>query len=90
MHEDVFDRASQVLDIASLGGTIQALNIMQCQSLVVVLEGAHSRLSQDIESCLVELEVAQSQLWSTEQVQKEAKLKLEAVVRRFGEFEDGE
>ena len=90
MREDVSDGASGVLDIANLGGTVEALNVAQCQSLAVVLEGAHNRLSQDVEACLVELEVVQSQLRSAEQAQKEAKLKLDAVVRRLGELEDGE
>ena len=45
---------------------------------------------QDVEACLVKLEVAQSRLRSTEQAQKETKLKLVAMVRRLGEFEDGE
>ena len=90
MREDISDGASRVLDITSLGGTVQALNIVQCQSLAAVLEGAHNWLLQDVEACLVELEVAQSRLRSTEQVQKEMKLKLDAVVRRLGEFEDGE
>ena len=90
MREDASDGASRVLDIGSLGGTIQALNIAQCQSLAAVLEGALNRLSQDVEACLVELEVAQTRLRSAEQAQKETKLKLDAVVRRLGEFEDGE
>ena len=89
MQEDVSDGASRVLDIANLGGTVQVLNAMQCQSLAAILEGAHNRLSQDIEACLVELEVAQSRLQSTEHAQKETKLKLDAVVRHLGEFEDG-
>ena len=90
MREDISDGASRALDIASLGGTVQALNVVQCQSLAAVLEGAHNQLSQDVEACLVELEVVQSQLRSAEQAQKETKLKLDAVVRCLGEFEDGE
>ena len=90
MREDISDGASQALDIASLRGMVQVLNVAQCQSLAAVLEGAHNRLSQDVEACLVKLEVAQSRLRSTEQAQKETKLKLVAMVRRLGEFEDGE
>ena len=90
MREDISDGASRVLDIGSLGGTVQALNVAQCQSLAVVLEGALNQLLQDVEGCLVELEVAQTRLWSVEQAQKETKLKLDAVVRCLGEFEDGE
>ena len=44
-----------MLDVASLGGIVQALNITQCQSLAAMLEAAHSRLLQDIESSLVDL-----------------------------------
>ena len=90
MRENVSDGASGVLDIANLGGTVEALNVVQCQSLAAVLEGAHNQLSQDVKACLVELEVVQSQLRSVEQAQKEAKLKLDAVVRHLGELEDGE
>ena len=90
MREDASDGAGRVLDIANLGGTVQALNAAQCQSLAAILEGAHNRLSQDVEACLVELEVAQSRLRSAEHAQRETKLKLDAVVRRLGEFEDGE
>ena len=90
MREDISDGTSQVLDIGSLRGTVQALNVAQCQSLAAVLEGALNRLLQDVKTCLVELEVAQTRLQSAEQAQKETKLKLDAVVRRLGEFEDGE
>ena len=90
MREDISDSASRVLDIGSLGGMVQELNIAQCQSLAAVLEGALNRLSQDVEACLVKLEVAQTRLRSAEQAQKEMKLKMDAMVRCLGEFEDGE
>ena len=90
MCEDVLDGASQRMDMASLGGTVKVLDIVQCQLLAAMLEAASSHLSQDVQASLIKVEVIQSQLWSAEQVQQEAKVKLEAMVKCLEELKDDE
>ena len=64
------------------------LDLDKCQLLVNVLGAVHDRLEVDVQGLLVELEVAQSQLWSAETAAVQLKLKLSAVMEHLEELKN--
>ena len=62
------------------------LNLNKCQSLVNVLGTFQDCLEADVQGSLVELEVMQSWLWSTETAAAQSKLKLSAVMECLEEL----
>ena len=67
-----------------------ALDLDKCQSLVDILGEAHSRFEADVKGSLVELEVAQSRLWSAETAVAQSKIKLSAAIERLEELKNSD
>ena len=61
-----------------------------CQSLVNILGEAHSHLEADVQGSLIDLEVAQSRLWSAETAVAQSKAKLSAASERLEELKNSD
>jgi hypothetical protein len=66
------------------------LDLNKCQSLVNVLGTVHDCLEADVQGSLVELELVQSWLWSTETAAEQAKLKLSVAMECLEELKNSD